>query len=106
MKQQTEETFKTSILLSKNNWKSKFNILEVEKVEKSFRRKNLEVDRNVKQKQTKNYVIQILKNKLKNIDFSHLTTKARFQIRCVSEDKKICSSAVSSLLLHKKTGYP
>ena len=48
MKQQTEETSKTSILLSKNNWKSKFNILEVEKVEKSVRKKNLEVDRNVK----------------------------------------------------------
>ena len=78
MKQQTEETFKTSILLSKNNWKSKFDILEVEKVEKSVRKKNLEVDRNVKQKQKKSYVIQILKNKLKNIDFSHLITKARF----------------------------
>ena len=55
MKQQTEETSKASIVLSKNNWKSKFNILQVEKVEKSVRKKNLEVDRNVKQtnKQTK-----------------------------------------------------
>ena len=55
---------------------------------------------------TRNSVIQILKNELKNNDFSHLITKARFQIRYVFEDKKIYSSVVSYLFPTQRKSLP
>ena len=39
---------------------------------------------------------QILKNELKNQDFSHLITKVKFQIKYASDEKKIRSSIVSN----------
>ena len=66
-----------------------FNIPEVGNEEESVRKRSLELNRNVNWKQKKHfYVIQILKNELKNKDFYHLITKAGFQIIYVSVDTK------------------
>ena len=49
---------------------------------------------------------QILKNELKNKDFSYLITKVRFQISYVSQDKKTCSSVVSIFFPRQRNLLP
>ena len=69
--------------------KRMFNIPEVGNEEESVRKRSLELNRNVNWKRKKHfYLIQILKNELKNKDFYHLITKAGFQIIYVSVDTK------------------
>ena len=51
-------------------------------------------------------VIQLLKNELENKDFSHLITKARFQIKYVSDEKKICSSVISNIFPTQRNSLP
>ena len=51
-------------------------------------------------------VTQILKDELKNKNFSYPIIKARFQIRYVFEDKK-CGALLETIFFqHKETRYP
>ena len=52
--------------------------------------------------------IQFLKSELKNKNCSHMSRKVRFQIRYDPNNKKICSSAVSTekLVIHRHHKLP
>ena len=83
-----------------------FIYLEVEKEEETVTKKAKKLIETWTENKKRSSVIQILKNELKNKDFSYLITKDRFQFRYVSDDKNIFSSVLSSFFLTQRNSLP
>ena len=84
-------------------------ILKNKKLKKKKKRikKSEEVIWNLNGKlQINSYVGRILKNELKANDFFHLIAKAKFHIRYIFKDEKICYSVVSNLFSTLQNSFP